>query len=66
VLPRKSRRDAADRDLAVRSEPEAIAKAQGSTADTQPKLQPAFLIRIRDEAGNVLETHEHAGEFKEP
>jgi hypothetical protein len=24
------------------------------------------VIRACDEAGNVIETHEHAGEFKEP
>jgi hypothetical protein len=24
------------------------------------------VIRVFDEAGNVIETHEHAGEFKEP
>ena len=24
------------------------------------------VIRIYDKAGNVIETHEHAGEFKEP
>jgi len=24
------------------------------------------VIRVYDEAGNVIETHEHAGEFKEP
>jgi len=24
------------------------------------------VIRVHDEAGNVIETHEHAGEFKEP
>jgi hypothetical protein len=24
------------------------------------------LIRVYDEAGNVIETHEHAGDFKEP
>jgi len=24
------------------------------------------VIRVYDEAGNVLETHEHAGDFKEP
>jgi hypothetical protein len=23
------------------------------------------VVRVYDEAGNVLETHEHAGEFKE-
>jgi hypothetical protein len=24
------------------------------------------VIRVYDEAGNVIETHEHAGKFKEP
>jgi len=24
------------------------------------------VIRVHDEAGNVIETHEHAGDFKEP
>jgi hypothetical protein len=24
------------------------------------------VIHVYDEAGNVIETHEHAGEFKEP
>jgi len=24
------------------------------------------LIRVCDESGNVIKTHEHAGEFKEP
>jgi hypothetical protein len=24
------------------------------------------VIRVYDEAGNVIETHEHVGEFKEP
>jgi len=24
------------------------------------------VIRVYDQAGNVLETHEHKGEFKEP
>jgi len=24
------------------------------------------VIRVSDEAGNVIETHEHAGDFKEP
>ena len=24
------------------------------------------VIRVYDETGNVVETHEHAGEFKEP
>ena len=24
------------------------------------------VIRVNDDAGNVIETHEHAGDFKEP
>jgi len=24
------------------------------------------VIRVYDDAGNVIETHEHAGDFKEP
>jgi hypothetical protein len=24
------------------------------------------VIRVYDDAGNVIETHEHAGQFKEP
>jgi hypothetical protein len=24
------------------------------------------VVRVYDEAGNVIETHDHAGEFKEP
>jgi hypothetical protein len=27
---------------------------------------PDAMIRVYDHAGNVIETHEHAGEFKEP
>jgi hypothetical protein len=27
---------------------------------------PDAVIRVYDEAGNVIETHEHAGDFKEP
>jgi len=49
-------------------------------SDEQPKLQPALLrlsamiscsrshdavIRVYDEAGNLIETHEHKGKFKE-
>jgi hypothetical protein len=26
----------------------------------------AAVIRVYDEAGNVIETHEHKGDFKEP
>jgi len=27
--------------------------------------RPELPIRVYDEAGNVIETHEHAGDFKE-
>jgi hypothetical protein len=27
-------------------------------------MNPTAMIRVYDEAGNVVETHEHAGEFK--
>jgi hypothetical protein len=30
-----------------------------------PKKMFNAVIRVYDEAGNVIETHEHAGEFKE-
>jgi len=29
-------------------------------------LSHRAVIRVYDEAGNVIETHEHTGEFKEP
>jgi hypothetical protein len=29
------------------------------------RLFRQFVIRVYDEAGNVIETHEHEGEFKE-
>jgi hypothetical protein len=29
------------------------------------RLIPDGVIRVFDEAGNVIETHEHAGDFKE-
>jgi hypothetical protein len=58
-----------------------IVRRLESTAAMQPQLHPALLrssamisysrshdavIRVYDVAGNVIETHEHAGEFKEP
>jgi hypothetical protein len=35
---------------------------------TLPYLDPfdCAVIRVYDEAGNMIETHEHAGDFKEP
>jgi hypothetical protein len=45
-------------------EPHAISNAIGY-AKFRRRLHRA-LIRIYDEAGNVIETHEHASQFKEP
>jgi len=56
-----------------------IVRPLESIAETQPRLQPALLrlsatisqslhaaiVRVYDSAGNVIETHEHAGDFKE-
>jgi len=46
------------------SEPGAISNAIGY-AKFRSRSHDA-VIRVYDEAGNVIETHEHAGEFKEP
>ena len=35
-------------------------------SDDFPNTARAAVIRVYDEAGNVIETHEHAGESKEP
>ena len=32
----------------------------------QFKNRKGAVIHVYDEAGNVIETHEHAGDFKEP
>jgi hypothetical protein len=32
----------------------------------QSPLRPDAMIRVYDDAGNVIETHEHKGDFKEP
>ena len=45
------------------SEPSAVANAIGY-AEHRSRSRDA-VIRIFDEAGNVIQTHEHAGEFKE-
>jgi hypothetical protein len=47
-----TRRDAVDAGAAV------------SYAKFYSRSRPA-VIRVYDEAGNVIETHEHAGDFKE-
>jgi hypothetical protein len=45
-------------------QPNAIANAIGY-AKHRGRSDDA-VIRVYDEAGNLIETHEHAGEFKEP
>ena len=45
-------------------EPDAISNAIGY-AKFRSRSHDA-VIRVYDDAGNVIETHEHAGEFKEP
>ena len=37
-----------------------------SRAQSQIALHPVRVMRVSDDAGNVIETHEHAGDFKEP
>jgi hypothetical protein len=46
------------------AEPDAIANAIGY-AKHRSRSQDA-VIRVYDQSGNVIETHEHAGRFKEP
>jgi hypothetical protein len=45
-------------------EPNAVANAV-SYAKFRSRSHDA-VIRVHDEAGNVIETHEHVGDFKEP
>jgi hypothetical protein len=44
-------------------EPDAVANAIGYAM--HDSRSHAAVIRVYDEAGNVIETHEHAGEFRE-
>jgi hypothetical protein len=44
--------------------PEAVSNAIGCAE--RPSGSPNAVIRLLDAAGNVIEVHEHAGEFKEP
>ena len=44
-------------------EPNAISNAIGYA--TQYSRSHDAVIRVYDETGNVIETHEHAGDFKE-
>ena len=45
------------------AEPNAVANAIGYAEHRS--RSPDAVIRVYDDAGNVIETHEHAGEFKE-
>jgi hypothetical protein len=44
-------------------EPDAVSNAIGYAKFSS--RSHAAVIRVYDETGNVIETHEHAGEFKE-
>jgi hypothetical protein len=70
VRPRKDRRgvdlisDALPFGRLWYGEPDAIANAIGY-AKFRSRSHRA-VIRVYDEAGNVIDTHEHKGDFKEP
>jgi hypothetical protein len=42
-----------------------LANAEGRALAKCVRRSHDAVIRIYDEAGNVIETHEHAGEFKD-
>jgi hypothetical protein len=48
------------REIFALSEPNRPNRSKSTAADEPIE------IRVYDEAGNVIETHEQAGEFKEP
>jgi hypothetical protein len=50
--------------VAVDGESDAISNAIGYAKHRS--RSHAAVIRVYDEAGNVIATHEHKGEFKEP
>jgi hypothetical protein len=70
VRPRKDRRgvdlisDALPFGRLWYGEPNASGNAVGY-AKFRSRSHDA-VIRVSDDAGNVIETHEHAGDFKEP
>jgi len=47
----------------VHGEPNAIGNAIGYAE--HHSRSPDAVIRVYDDAGNLIETHEHAGDFKE-
>ena len=70
VRPRRNKRgvdlisDALPSGRLWYGEPNAISNAIGYAMHYSRSHDA--VIRVYDEAGNVIETHEHAGEFKEP
>jgi hypothetical protein len=50
--------------IGLYGEPDAVSDAIGY-AEHRSRSHHA-VIRVYDEAGKVIETHEHAGQFKEP
>ena len=64
-VQRQARRRSHFRCAAIRS---AVVYLEASNAIDYAKFHSRShdaVIRVYDEAGNVIETHEHAGEFKE-
>ena len=45
--------------------PSATEQTKAENAERAVRSADA-VIRVYDDAGNVIETHEHAGDFKEP
>jgi hypothetical protein len=70
VRPRKDRRgfdlisDALPFGRLWYGEPDAISNAVGYAKFRSRSCRD--VIRVYDESGNVIETHEHGGDFKEP
>jgi hypothetical protein len=70
VLPRKDKRgvdligDALPFGRLWYDGPQAVANAIGYAQ--QYSRSHGAVIRVYDEAGNVIQAHEHAGDFKEP
>jgi len=70
VRPRKDRRgvdlisDALPFGRLWYGEPKAISNAIGYALHHSRSHDA--VIRVYDEAGNLIETHDHAGDFKEP
>ncbi len=63
-MAEKSKRGFGSMDINKRREPNSISNTIGY-AKVYSRSHDA-LIRVYDKSGNVIETHEHAGEFKEP